>query len=175
MVCALSRKRGRSFRMASSKAIICAVSNSDPIGSTESVAPRSSAIVCAGIAVTTSTSLARPPFGCAVTSAVRAPAARAMPASVRAVARSPGPAETMKQIAGGDFRRRHVAPDRDVAAHMEQPHGEAAHLQALAAEAEHDDALGGDDLLDESVERVLRHGREYAIEVLQRSLGERAQ
>ena len=36
MVSDVSLKRGRSFRIASSKAIICAVSNSEPIGSTES-------------------------------------------------------------------------------------------------------------------------------------------
>ena len=65
-----------------------------------------------------------------------------MPASVRAVGEIAGTGGDDEEIAGGDFRRRHVAPDRDVAAHVEQPHREAAHLQALAAEPEHDDALG---------------------------------
>ena len=45
IVSAVSWKCGRSFRIASSKAIICAVSNSEPIGRTESPSPRSSAIV----------------------------------------------------------------------------------------------------------------------------------
>ena len=55
MVWDVSLKRGRSLRIASSKAIIWAVSNSDPIGRTESLPPRSSAIVWAGMTVTTST------------------------------------------------------------------------------------------------------------------------
>ena len=50
--------------------------------------------------VTTSTSLARPPPGWAVMSAVRAPALRATSTSVRAVARSPGPAEAMNRSPG---------------------------------------------------------------------------
>ena len=35
----VSLKRGRSFRIASSKAIICAVSNSEPIGRMETLPP----------------------------------------------------------------------------------------------------------------------------------------
>ena len=57
----------------------------------------------------------------------------------REVARPGGGDE---EIAGAERRRSHVAPDRDVAAHVEEPHGEAAHLQALAPETEHDDAPG---------------------------------
>ena len=37
MVCGVSAKRGLSFRIMNSKAIICAVSNSEPIGRTESL------------------------------------------------------------------------------------------------------------------------------------------
>ena len=39
IVSEVSLKRGRSFRIASSKAIICAVSNSEPIGRTETLPP----------------------------------------------------------------------------------------------------------------------------------------
>src|ERR1700690_3799495 len=48
IVSEVSPKRGRSFRIASSKAIICAVSNSEPIGRTESLPLWSLAIVWAG-------------------------------------------------------------------------------------------------------------------------------
>src|SRR5437763_315379 len=51
----VSPKRGRSFNITSSKKIICAVSNSEPIGKTERLGPLSSAMVCAGMSVTMST------------------------------------------------------------------------------------------------------------------------
>ncbi len=73
----------------------------------------------------------------------------------REVARPGGDDE---KITRANFRRPHVPPNRRIAAHVEEPHGEAARLQALAAETEDDDALRPDDLLDEPVERVLRVG-----------------
>ena len=119
--------------------------------------------------VTTSTCLASPPAGWAVTSAVRAPALRATSTSVCAVGEIARPGGGDEEIACAERRRRHVAPDRDVAAHVKEPHGEAAHLQALASEAEDDDALRRDDGLDKPVERVLRHGGEHARKIVQRA------
>ena len=74
-----------------------------------------------------------------------------------------------EEIAGAERRRRHVAPDCDVPAHVKEPHGEAAHLQALASEPEDDDALRRDDGVDEPVERVPRHGGEDAPKLVQRA------
>ncbi len=88
-----------------------------------------------------------------------------MPASVRAVARSPGPAETISRSPAPTGRRRHVAPDGDVAPHVEQPHRKSAHLQAFPAQSEHDDAPGRDNFFDQPVERVVGHGCEYGFEI----------
>jgi hypothetical protein len=75
----------------------------------------------------------------------------------------------MKRIARAQGRRGHVAPDRDFAAHVKEPHREAAHLQTFAPKSEHDDTLRGDNGLDQSVERIFRHGREHAGEIAQRA------
>ena len=93
-----------------------------------------------------------------------------MSTSVCAVGRSPGPAEARKRSPAPKRWRGHVAPDRDVAAHVKEAHGEAAHLQALAPKPEHDDALRRDDGLDQPVERILRHGGEHAGKIAQRAL-----
>src|SRR6202020_3622532 len=120
--------------------------------------------------VTMSTCLASPPAGWAVTSAVRAPPLLATSTSVCAVGRSPGPRGRDEQIARAERWRGHVAPDRDVAAHVKEAPGEAAHLQPLAPEPEHDDAFRCDDGLDQPIERILRHGGEHAGKIAQRAL-----
>ena len=158
-----------SFRIASSKAIIWAVSNSEPIGSTESLPPRSSAIVWAGITVTTSTSLASPPSGCAVTSAVRAPAARAIPASVRAVGRSPGPAETNKRSpapTAGAVMSPQTATSRPMwNSRMANPRI----CRPSRPRPNTTIRFAADDLFDQRVERVVGHGGEHAGKIVQRA------
>jgi hypothetical protein len=52
---------------------------------------------------------------------------------------------------------------------VKEAHGEAAHLQTFAPKPEYDDALRGDNGLDQSVERILRHGREHAGKIAQRA------
>ena len=62
-----------------------------------------------------------------------------------------------EQITFAQSRSGHVAPDRGVAAHVKEAHGEAAHLQPFAPKPEHDDAPRGDNGPDPSVLSTLRH------------------
>ena len=164
-----SREATGAARIASSKAIICAVSNSEPIGRTENLAL---AIVGHRLGRNHGHDvdmLGEPASG------LRRDQRRTRATLMRDVDER----ARRRQIAGaggGDEEvtrsqrgRRHVAPDRDVAAHVKEAHGEAAHLQPLAPEAEDNDALRLDDLLDQPVEPVFRHGGEHAGKIVQRA------
>jgi hypothetical protein len=116
MVSAVSRKRGRSFRIASSKAIICAVSNSEPIGRTESL-PAAIVGHCLGgnhgQDVDVLGELARRLGGDQRRARARLTRDVEQCLRRREIARSGGSDE---EIAGAERGRRRVAPDRDIPA-----------------------------------------------------------
>ena len=119
------RSRSRSAKMMISNSTICAVSNSEPIGSTESCAALIIGHRLRGNMEDHVGARRRAPRGCAVTTAIFAPASRADAINASPILEAPGPDETNSRSPGANRRHGHIADDMDVEAEMEQPHREA--------------------------------------------------